>query len=74
MFLFAKDRCYIVEYFGLDMERNTSHNSRIEDYKERTEDKIEKYDKLDGYGKLYIFPDDLKDNFKGLMDKLDLIK
>jgi len=71
--LFTNNKCYIVEYFGLDMERNTSHNSRIEDYKERTENKIEKYDKLDGYGKVYIFPDDLKDGFKGLMDKLDLI-
>lgn len=72
-FLFTNNKCYIVEYFGLDMERNTSHNSRIEDYKERTEDKIEKYEKLDGYGKVYIFKDDLKDGFKGLMEKLDLI-
>jgi len=71
--LFTNNKCYILEYFGLDMERNTSHNSRIEDYKERTENKIEKYDKLDGYGKVYIFPDDLKDGFKGLMDKLELI-
>lgn len=73
-FLFTDKMCYIGEYFGLDVDRNTSHNSRIEDYKERTLDKIEKYDKLGGYGKLYIFPEDLKDNFKGLMEKLELIE
>jgi len=72
-FVFTKNKCYIVEYFGLSMDRNTSHNSRIEDYRERTENKIEKYEKLDGYGKVYIFPEDLKDNFKGLLGKLDLV-
>ena len=72
-FVFASDKCYIIEYFGLNLDRNTSHNSRIEDYKERTEGKIEIYDQLDGYGKVFIFPDDLKDNFKGLMDKLNMI-
>lgn len=72
-FVFAKDKCYIVEYFGLNLDRNTSHNSRIEDYKERTEGKIEIYNELDGYGKVFIFPDDLKDNFSGLMEKIKLI-
>jgi len=72
-FVFGMDKCYIVEYFGLNLDRNTSHNSRIEDYKERTEGKIEIYNELDGYGKVFIFPDDLKDNFSGLMEKLELI-
>jgi hypothetical protein len=72
-FVFTKNKCYIVEYFGLLVDRETD-NSRVNDYKERTEDKIEKYDRLDGYGKVYILPDDLKDNFGGLMEKLELIK
>ena len=72
-FVFASDKCYIIEYFGLNLDRNTSHNSRIEDYKERTEGKIEIYEQLDGYGKVFIFPDDLKDNFSGLMEKIKLI-
>ena len=72
-FIFASDKCYIVEYFGLNLDRNTSHNSRIEDYKERTEGKIEIYNELDGYGKVFIFPDDLKDNFSGLMEKIKFI-
>jgi len=72
-FVFGIDKCYVVEYFGLNLDRNTSHNSRIEDYKERTEGKIEIYEQLDGYGKVFIFPDDLKDNFSGLMEKIKLI-
>jgi len=72
-FIFGSDKCYIVEYFGLNLDRNTSHNSRIEDYKERTEGKIEIYNELEGYGKVFIFPDDLKDNFSGLMEKIKLI-
>jgi len=72
-FIFGMDKCYIVEYFGLNLDRNTSHNSRIEDYKERTEGKIEIYEQLDGYGKVFIFPDDLKDNFSGLMEKIKFI-
>ena len=71
-FVFTDKKCYIVEYFGLVINRDTN-NSRVSDYKKRMEDKIEKYDLLDGYGKIYIFPEDLKDNFKGLIEKLDLI-
>lgn len=73
-FLFTNTMCYIVEYFGMSRDqKNGSHNSRVDDYKKRMDDKIEKYDKLDRYGKLYIFPDDLKDNFSGLREKLKLI-
>jgi len=71
-FVFASDKCYIVEYFGLIINRD-SDNSRVNDYKERTEGKIEMYDQLDGYGKLYIYHDDLDNNFSGLMEKLKLI-
>ena len=71
-FVFGMDKCYIVEYFGLIINRD-SDNSRVNDYKERTEGKIEIYEQLDGYGKVFIFPDDLKDNFSGLMEKLKMI-
>ena len=71
-FIFTNNKCYIVEYFGLFINRDTD-NSRTNDYKERMDNKIEKYNMLDGYGKLYLFPDDLKDNFKGLMEKLKSI-
>jgi len=71
-FVFGTDKCYIVEYFGLIINRDVT-NSRVNDYKERTEGKIELYDKLDGYGKLYIYHEDLDNNFSGLMEKLKLI-
>jgi hypothetical protein len=70
-FVFTKNKCYIVEYFGLIVDR--TNNSRVNDYKERTKNKINIYNSLDGYGKLYIYHDDLEDNFKGLMEKLETI-
>jgi len=71
-FILTKNKCYIVEYFGLIIDRDTE-NSRVNDYKDRTLGKIDIYDGLDGYGKLYIYHEDLKDNFKRLMEKLELI-
>jgi hypothetical protein len=71
-FVFTKNKCYIVEYFGLITDRITD-NSRVNDYKDRTKNKIEKYNRLDGYGKLYIYHDDLQNNFSGLIEKLETI-
>ena len=71
-FIFTNNKCYIVEYFGLFIDRDTDNN-RNNDYKERMNNKIDKYNLLDGYGKLYLFPCDLKDNFRGLMEKLKSI-
>ena len=71
-FIFGMDKCYIVEYFGLIINRD-SDNSRLNDYKERTKGKIEMYEQLDGYGKVYIYHEDLDNNFSGLMEKLKMI-
>ena len=71
-FVFTKNKCWIIEYFGMNVERVTD-NRRITEYQEKTKNKIEKYKKLVGYGKVYLYPEDLKDNFRGVYDKIKKI-
>jgi hypothetical protein len=63
---------YIVEYFGIALDHG-DYNERIHDYKEKTKEKIEKYDKIEWIKKVYLYPEDLKDNFKGLKEKIKVI-
>lgn len=72
--IFTDKNCWLVEYFGLYIDKNNSNNKRINDYKIKTDNKIKKYEKLDGYKNLFIFPEDLNNNFEGLEIKLKEIK
>lgn len=63
--------CIIVEYFGLYVIDRETHSSIISDYIKRSDNKKEIYSKLDGYKFLYFYPEDLKDNFKGIKDKIE---
>lgn len=72
-FIFTERRVWIVEYFGIAVDHR-EYNQRIKDYKEKMLSKIEKYKTLSNYGMIYIYPDDLKDNFKGLYEKLNDIE
>jgi hypothetical protein len=71
--VFTDAHVYIIEYFGISLNRTVS-NKRISDYQEKTKRKISKYDKLKYYEKIYLYPDDLKNNYEGLNFKLDNIK
>jgi len=70
---FTPKKCYIIEYFGMAIDRDTD-NKRISEYQDKTIMKIERYEEMECYGKVYIYPKDLKDNFKGVYEKLKLIK
>lgn len=70
--LLTEQGCCLVEYFGLYVKKQ--NNKRILDYIERTEKKMKKYIGLDGYGMLFIFPEDLKNNYIGLNKKLNRFK
>lgn len=72
-FIFIEQGVWIVEYFGIAVNQG-EYNQRIKDYKEKMLSKIEKYKTLSNYGMIYIYPDDLKDNFKGLYEKLNDIE
>lgn len=73
-FVFTNNACYLIEYFGLYVDRdNKINNSRINDYKERTDEKLEKYKELKGYKFVGLYPEDLDNNFEGIYDKLKVI-
>ena len=63
--------CYLVEYFGL-YSTNIETSSRLKRYKNKMEIKLTKYKELEniGYKTLFIYPDDLKNNFEGLKNKI----
>jgi hypothetical protein len=71
-FVFTNSKVWIIEYFGINAKHG-EYNQRISDYKEKTLKKIEKYVKIDGYGKIYLYPEDLKNGFEGLHKKLEEI-
>ena len=63
---------WVIEYFGIDI-KHENYNERIDYYQKKTKSKLERYENMDWFGKVYIYPDDLKDNFKGLEEKLKVI-
>jgi hypothetical protein len=60
--------CYLVEYFGLFVERE--ENTRIKDYVKRTNDKIQKYSKLISYKFIGLYPQDMSKNMQGIKNKI----
>jgi hypothetical protein len=66
----------LVEYFGLYANGGKEYKERLEIYKNKMDKKYIKYRELlkIGYKHLYIYPDDLKNNFEGLHKKLKTIK
>lgn len=71
-FIFTDTNLYIIEYFGMIVNKKTN-SKRLIDYKEKTDNKLEKYKKL-SYGiMVYLYPDDLKNNFEGFYKKASKI-
>ena len=71
-FIFTDNGVWVVEYFGISNNMK-DYNTRITYYKKKTLKKIGKYEGMKWLGKVYIYPEDLKDNFKGLEEKLKVI-
>jgi len=72
--IFTNKNCWLVEYFGLYINREDNKNTTQVDYKIKADNKIIKYNKMKGYKSLFIYPEDLNNNFEGLHEKLKLIK
>lgn len=73
-FVFTTNGVIIVEYFGLWAKKRGMYNTRTRDYIISSKDKMEKYKTLQGYKFLYIFPEDLDNNYEGLYNKIESIK
>ena len=63
--------CYLTEYFGL-YSTNATNSSRLQNYMRKHSIKIKKYKELEvlGYKNLFIYPEDLKNDFEGLRNKV----
>ena len=73
-FVFTDNGVWVVEYFGISIDAKV-YNTKIDYYKKKTLKKIGKYESenMKWLGKVYIYPEDLKDNFKGMEEKLKVI-
>lgn len=67
--ILTDNACYLVEYFGLYVPEKGSINKRIGDYVKKTYKKINTY-KTIKHNKIFIYPNDLLDDMKGLQDKV----
>jgi len=67
-FIYYNDIIIILEYFG--MYKNESKYLMFQKYKEKTIDKINYFNSLDGYYFIDLYPTDLKNNFEGIRNKL----
>lgn len=70
--ILTHNNCWLIEYYGLYIEGRNG-NKRIDDYIYRTNIKINKYKELIGYKHLFLYPEDLQDNFKKLKEKIKTI-
>lgn len=73
-FVVTDNKLWVVEYFGIAPQQVTyNNNAKVDYYKKKMKSKIERYESMNWLGKVYIYPDDLKDNFKGVKEKLKVI-
>lgn len=70
--IFTDNNVYIVEYFGISIDTN-KYNSRIVDYTKKTGVKINKYKELPYGTKIYLFPEDIKNDCEGFKEKTKII-
>lgn len=64
----VEKECLIIEYYGMYIS-DTFHR-RFENYIEKTHRKNEYFNSLEGYYFIGLYPEDLKDNFEGVRNKL----
>lgn len=72
-FLFTDNGVWLVEYFGM-FEKRYIENNRIVDYKNKMDDKLKTYQTLDGYRFLYIYREDIVNNYAGVREKIKKVK
>ena len=71
-FIVTDNGIYLIEYFGISSDQKPCNN-RIIDYQNKIESKMDKYKDIKWLTPVYIYPRDIKDNFKLLEDKLKSI-
>ena len=70
---FTDEGCFLIEYFGLWILGLEKAGKRNDVYIEKAKIKITKYNELDNYKFIDLYPNDLENNFKGIHKKLKII-
>lgn len=65
-FIFSDNGVWIVEYFGLYDENQYGEYNVITEYIDKTKLKLKRYKKVNGYKFLFLYPSDIKKNYKGV--------
>jgi hypothetical protein len=68
-FIIKSDEPIFIEYFGLYTDTPPKNNKLLNVYKNKTIRKIDYYN-TQAYTFIYLFPNDIKDSFKGVVEKL----
>lgn len=69
--IITPEKIYLVEYFGgYTFPKNKKDEGVFAGYNNRTHRKVEYYKSLTDYGFIDLYPDDIKDDFKGVIDKI----
>lgn len=71
-FIMTEKGVWIVEYFGM-YTPDRCYNTRVKEYIEKTNEKINKYKNMKGYNFVFLYPEDIDDNFKGCREKIEKI-
>lgn len=73
-FIMNEKGVWVVEYFGLYEERQYGKSSRVTNYIDKTKRKIERYKEMEGYRFIFLYPNDVDDNFKGVRETIEKMK
>jgi hypothetical protein len=70
--IFSNKECISGEYFGLYVPDRMETSKRLQDYVKKTDRKIKDYENVN-FKKLYIYPEDLKNDMVMLKNKINNI-
>lgn len=70
---FIKDKNVYIEYFGMYTDNPPKDNKVLMAYYNKTHRKIKFYNQIKEFKFIYLFPDDLKNDFHGVREKLSFI-
>ena len=72
--IITPNKVYLVEYFGgYTSHEKTNKDNPFLNYNDKTRKKIKYYESMVDYGFIPIYPDDTRDDFKGVVDKITFL-
>lgn len=72
-FIMTNKGVWIIEYFGMWNWKGRK-NDRLRRYMYKTITKLKRYKEISGYKKLYLFSEDIEDDYRGIVEKIKVIE